>query len=155
MNPKAEKYLERNKNINRGYRKLDVWKESIELYAFVKKKLKLIKEISFKVKAQIEDSALSVSSNISEGYCRRYLKENIQFNTIALSSLGENYSQVFALFNSEEIDEEWFVEYDKIHYSIENKLIKLNKVSIENLMNNYDWKNDYQVKEIITEYNDL
>ena len=155
MNPKAEKYLERNKNINRGYRKLDVWKESIELYSFVKKKLKIINYVSFKTKAQIEDSALSISSNISEGYCRRYLKENIQFNTVALASLGENYSQIFALFNSEEIDEEWFVEYDKKHYSIENKLIKLNKVSIENLMNNYDWKNDYKVKEIIAGYNDV
>jgi len=60
-----------------------------------------------------------------------------------------------ALFNAEEIEEEWFNEYDKKHYSIENKLIKLNKVSIENLMNNYDWKNDYKVKEIIAEYNDL
>ena len=155
MNPEAEKYLNRNKNINRGYRKLEVWKESIELFSFVKKKLKLINDVSFKTKAQIEDSALSISSNISEGYCRRYLKENIQFNTIALSSLGENYSQIFTLFNAEELEEEWFNEYDKKHYSIENKLIKLNKVSIENLMNNYDWKNDYKVKEIIAEYNDL
>ena len=132
-----------------------MWKESIELFSFVKKKLKLINDVSFKTKAQIEDSALSISSNISEGYCRRYLKENIQFNTIALSSLGENYSQIFTLFNAEELEEEWFNEYDKKHYSIENKLIKLNKVSIENLMNNYDWKNDYKVKEIIAEYNDL
>lgn len=98
---------------------------------------------------------MSVSSNIAEGYCRRYLKENIQFNTVALGSLGENYSQIFALFNAEEIEETWFNEYDKIHYSLENKLIKLNKTSIENLMANYDWKNDYQVKEMIEKYNIL
>ncbi len=155
MNPKAEKYLERNKNINRGYRKLEVWKEAVEIYAFVKKKIKTLKELSYKSKAQIEDSALSVSSNIAEGYCRRHLKENIQFNTIALSSLGENYTQIFNLFNAEEIDEEWFDEYDKIHYSLENKLIKLNKTSIENLMSNYDWKNDYQVRELIEKYSEL
>jgi len=155
MNLIAEKYLEKNKNINRGYRKLEVWKEAIELYSCVKKKIKTLKELSFKTRAQIEDSALSVSSNIAEGYCRRYLKENIQFNTIALASLGENYSQIFALFNAEEINEEWFNEYDKIHYSIENKLIKLNKASIENLMNNYDWKNDYQIREMIERYNNI
>ncbi len=155
MNSVAEKYLEKNKNINRGYRKLEVWKEAINLYSVVKKKIKTLKELSFKTKGQIEDSALSVSSNIAEGYCRRYLKENIQFNTVALASLGENYSQIFALFNAEEINEEWFSEYDKIHYSIENKLIKLNKTSIENLMNNYDWKNDYQIREIIEKYNNL
>ena len=155
MNPKAEKYLERNKNINRGYRKLEVWKEAVEVYAFVKKKIKTLKELSFKSKAQIEDSALSVSSNIAEGYCRRHLKENIQFNTVALSSLGENYTQIFNLFNAEEIDEDWFDEYDRIHYSLENKLIKLNKTSIENLKANYDWKNDYQVRELIEKYNEL
>lgn len=91
MNKIAKKYLDKNKNINRGYRKLEVWQEAINLFAFVKSKLNSIKELSYKVKAQIEDSALSVSSNIAEGYCRRYLKENIQFNTIALASLGENY----------------------------------------------------------------
>jgi len=155
MNSKAANNLERNKNINRGYRKLEVWKEAVELYAFVKKKLKNLKELSFKSRAQIEDSALSVSSNIAEGYCRRYLKENIQFNTVALSSLGENYSQIFTLFNAEEIEEQWFDEYDKIHYSLENKLIKLNKTSIENLMSNYDWRNDYQVRELIEKYNEL
>jgi four helix bundle protein len=155
MYPSAKKYLEKNKNINRGYRKLEVWKEAVELYSFVKKKIKTLKELSFKTKAQIEDSALSVSSNIAEGYCRRHLKENIQFNTIALASLGENYSQVFTLFNAEEIDENWFEDYDKIHYSLENKLIKLNKRSIENLMTNYDWKKDYQVRELIEKYNDL
>lgn len=155
MNAVAEKYLEKNKNINRGYRKLEVWKEALELYSFVKKKIKTVKELSFKSKAQIEDSAMSVSSNIAEGYCRRHLKENIQFNTIALASLGENYSQIFNLFNAEEIDEEWFNEYDKIHYSLENKLVKLNKTSIEHLMTNYDWKNDYQVRELIEKYNDL
>lgn len=127
MNPKAEKYLERNKNINRGYRKLDVWKESIELYFFVKEKLIRIKDVSFKTKAQIEDSALSISSNISEGYCRRYLKENIQFNTVALSSLGENYSQIFALFNAKEIDEEWFIEYDKNIILLKINLLNLIK----------------------------
>ena len=152
MNPKAEKYLQKNKNINRGYRKLEVWKESVELYSFVKMKTKTINDLSFKLKAQIDDSALSVSSNIAEGYCRRHLKENIQFNTVALSSLGENYSQIFTLFNAGEIDEEWFNEYDKIHYSLENKLIKLNKISIENLKVNYDWKNDYQIREIIEKY---
>lgn len=155
MNTKVAKYLEKNKNINRGYRKLEVWKEAIELYSFVKKKIKTLKDLTYKVKAQIEDSAMSVSSNIAEGYCRRHLKENIQFNTIALASLGENYTQIFNLFNAEEIDEEWFDEYDKIHYSLENKLIKLNKTSIENLMNNYDWKNDYQVRELVEKYNDL
>ena len=134
--------LNRNRNINRGYRKLVVWQEAIELFVFVKKKLDTIKTISFKVKAQIEDSIFSVHSNIAEGHCRRHLKENIQFNTIALSSLGENYSQIFALLHSDDIDKKWFDEYDQRHYSVENKLINLNKSFIKKL-DNGEWNKDY------------
>ena len=153
MDEIAEKYMEKNKNINRGFRKLEVWKEAIELYSFVKKPIKDKDQISFKIKGQIEDSALSISSNIAEGYCRRYLKENIQYNSTALASAGENYSQIFALFNAAEVNEECFSEYDQIHYSLENKLIKLNKTTIEKLKKNYDWKNDYTIREIIENYN--
>ncbi len=138
-----EVILNRNKNINRGYRKLVVWQEAIELFAFVKKKLKILKTISYKLNAQIEDSIFSVHSNIAEGYCRRHLKENIQFNSIALASLGENYSQFFALLNSEDINKEWFDEYDKLHYSLENKLINLNK-SLLNKTNDEQWNKDYE-----------
>jgi len=135
--------LNRNKNINRGYRKLVVWQEAIELFAFVKKKLKILKTISFKLNAQIEGSIFSVHSNIAEGYSRRHLKENIQFNSIALASLGENYSQIFALLNSEDIEKEWFDEYDKLHYSLENKLINLNK-SLLNKTDSNEWNKDYE-----------
>jgi four helix bundle protein len=145
-------HLERNKNINRGYRKLEIWIESVELFAYVKKKLDDMSNLSYKVKAQIEDSALSISSNIAEGYGRRFIKENIQFNSIALGSLSENYTQIYNLFNSDIIDETWFNEYDEKHYSIENKLIKFNKSQVEILKNNREWKDDYLVKEIIEEY---
>ncbi|MCP5064450.1 MAG: four helix bundle protein [Ignavibacteriae bacterium] len=146
------KYLERNKNINRGFRKLEVWKEAIELFKYVKVKLDSFNLIFFKVKAQIEDSILSVSSNIAEGYCRRHIKENIQFNNIALASLGENCSQIYALFNSEVITEKWFNEYDAKYYSLENKLINYNRSQINMIKNKNEWKNDYVVKEMIEKY---
>ena len=145
--------LNRNKNINRGFRSLDVWKESVDLYKFVKIKIEELKTIPFKVKAQIEDSIFSVSSNIAEGYCRRYLKENIQFINIALASLGENYSQIFTLNNAGIIEKEWFDKYDSFHYMLENKLIKMNKSYIEKLKNKEEWKNDYLIRELETEYN--
>ncbi len=144
--------INRNKNINRGYRKLDVWMEAIELFAFVKKKIKQLKSISFKTKAQIEDSGISVPSNIAEGYSRRYIKETIQYNSIALASLSENYSQLVALVASDDIEEEWFEEYDKKHYSIENKLIKYNRSLVERFKNSDEWRTDYQVSEIIEPY---
>lgn len=146
------KYLDRNKNINRGFRKLEIWMESTMLFVFVKKKIDVIDKISFKTKAQIEDSTLSISSNIAEGYGRRFIRENIQFNNIALGSLAENYSQIYNLFNVGIIGEEWFNEYDKKHYSIENKLISFNKSQIEISKRKSEWKDDYQVRDIIQEY---
>jgi len=147
-----EKLINRNKNINRGYRKLKVWQESIQLFAFIKKKLKEIKTISFKVKAQIEDSGFSVSSNIAEGYSRRYIKETLQYNSISLASLSENYTQFLALLMSNDIDKEWFDEYDNKHYSIENKLIKYNQSIVERIRNKGEWRTDYKVAEIIEPY---
>ena len=141
------KYIDRNKNINRGYRKLHVWQESLELVKVVKKGIDSLNSISFKLKAQVEDSMFSVSSNIAEGYCRRFIKENIQFNSISLAPLGKNYSQVYTLFTTEIINEELFNNYDKLHYSLENKLINYNKSIIQKDKQNEEWSNDYVVKE--------
>jgi len=152
MKKELEELANKNKNINRGFRDLEVWKEAIELFAFVRAKLKSLDMISFKVKAQVEDSMFSVHSNIAEGYSRRSLKENIQYLAIALASLAENYSQIFALTNSEDIDISWFKEYDKKHYSLDNKLIKLNSTYITKLKAKDDWKNDYILKDIVESY---
>ena len=35
-----DEILERNKNLNRGFRKLKVWREAIDLYVFEKKVLR-------------------------------------------------------------------------------------------------------------------
>lgn len=152
MKEELKELLQQNKNINRGYRELEVWKEAVELFHFVREKLRTLDNLSFKVKAQVEDSIFSVHSNIAEGYCRRSIKENIQYLAISLSSLGENYSQIFTLTNSGDIDIAWFKEYDKKHYSLENKLIKLNQTYISKMKAKEDWKNDYLIREIIESY---
>lgn len=43
-----DEVLERNKNLNRGFRKLNVWREAIDLYVFEKRVLDQIRGISFK-----------------------------------------------------------------------------------------------------------
>lgn len=153
MKEELKSLSEQNKNINRGYRELNVWKEAVELFYFVREKLKTLDNLSFKIKAQVEDSIFSVQSNIAEGYCRRSIKENIQYLAISLSSLGENYSQIFTLTNSNDIDIDWFKEYDKKHYSLENKLIKLNQSYISKMKSKEEWRNDYILREIIENYN--
>jgi len=110
-----------------------------------------LKSVPFKIKAQIEDSSLSCPSNIAEGYSRRSLKEYIQYVNIALASLSENYTQIFALLSSGNIDREWFDEYDKKHYSLENKLVKMNKTMLTKIDRN-EWKSDYILRELIEKY---
>jgi len=55
------------------------------------------------------------------------------------------------LFSSGDIDKDWLDEYDKKHYSLENKLIKMNKTMITKVDQN-DWKSDYVLRELIEKY---
>jgi len=144
-NPMEDEVLERNRNLNRGFRKLEVWREAIELYAFVKKKLNEINGLSFKIRDQVLASAFSISSNLAEGYCRKSIKEYIQFINIALGSAGENYSQMYALLRSEEISKKIFDEFDNRHYSAENKLINLAKSLSRKIKDNTGWNSDYKI----------
>ena len=139
-----DELVERNKNLNRGFRKLNVWREAIDLYVFEKKIVDQIRGISFKIKDQVLASGFSISSNLAEGYCRRSIKEYIQFINIALGSAGENYSQMFALLKSEEISKDRFDEFDKKHYGVENKLINLAKSLARKMKTDQDWNSDYK-----------
>ncbi|HPC35546.1 MAG TPA: four helix bundle protein [Candidatus Marinimicrobia bacterium] len=131
------------KNINRGFRKLDIWQLSIGYYKLIVEILSKCELIPFKVKAQIEDSALSISSNIAEGYARRTLKENLRFNEIALSSSAENCSQLHALKESGQISGTEFELLDAKLYEVENKIIRMNKALIKKMKDGGNWTSDY------------
>jgi len=80
------------KNINRGFKKLRVWQDAISLYVLA---YKIFSKFPFelnKVDANSIDAAHSISRNISEGYCRRSLKEYLNHLNIALGSCGEFHS---------------------------------------------------------------
>ena len=68
-----------------------------------------------------------------------------------MSSLAENYSQIFALFTGNDIELKWYDEYDKKHYSLENKLIQMNKTMISKVNQN-EGKSYYNLHEIIEKY---
>ena len=119
-------YTER-KNLNRGYMKLDVWNDAINLFQLVNNILLKIDRLDFKLKAQILDAAQSISSNIAEGYCRRSINEYLQFLSISLGSSGELMTRIIGLKCIKQINEETFEELDKSHYSVENKLLNLIK----------------------------
>lgn len=102
------------------------------------------KAIPLKIKAQIEDSALSISSNIAEGYARSSPKENLRFNEIALGSTAENCSQIHALKAAGQISLTEFETLDTKLYEIENEIIKMNKTILKMIGEGKKWNSDYQ-----------
>ncbi len=117
----------KRRNLNRGYMKLEVWNNGIQLFKIINKKVGEIPKLDFKLKAQILDAAQSISSNIAEGYCRKSINEYLYFLNIALGSCGELLTRSIGLRSAELISIESFEEIDKLHYEVENKLLALVK----------------------------
>ncbi len=72
------------------YRKLEIWKESIELikeiYCYANM---LPKSEDFNLKSQLKRAVVSVTLNISEGKCKNTAKDFAHFLNIASASLSE------------------------------------------------------------------
>ena len=82
MGPEAMVYSHR-RNLNRGYMKLEVWNDAIELFALVHKILDEAHNLDLRLKGQILDAAQSVSANIAEGYGRKSINEYLYFLNVA------------------------------------------------------------------------
>ena len=75
-----------------AFEELEVWKRSARLSADLYREFSTLRDYGFK--DQITRSALSVPSNIAEGYERGTGKSRIQFLTIAKGSCGELWTQL-------------------------------------------------------------
>ncbi len=78
------------KNINRGFKKLRVWQDAVSLYVLA---CKIFNNFLFELKkiaGNSIDAAHSISRNISEGYCRRSLKEYLNHLNIMNRKSGLN-----------------------------------------------------------------
>jgi four helix bundle protein len=78
-----------------AFENLEVWKRSSRLCVALYKQLRDCKDRGFK--DQATRSALSVPSNIAEGYERDSLNEYIRFLRIAKGSCGELRTQLYIL----------------------------------------------------------
>jgi len=108
------------RNKNRGYQQLRVWQDAIELYRCV---CDLVRDWPYERKrlaSQSMAAADSIHRNIAEGYCRRSIKEYLNFLNIALASLGETVSAIHAYRSAEQISDEDFEVLDSLAYRLEN-----------------------------------
>src|SRR3989344_5276169 len=89
------KYQVVRKNKIQSFTDLEAWKRghalTLEIYKITKT---FPKEELFGLTSQIRRSALSITSNIAEGFSRKSSKEKIQFYFIALGSTTELQNQL-------------------------------------------------------------
>ena len=115
----------------KSYKDLNIWKRSIELAEDVYKITKNFpKEEIYGLTSQLRRSAVSIPSNIAEGFTRFHNKEYRQFLYISLGSCAELTTQIIISFhlsylNSEKTDR-ILNEIDEISKMIMGLIKKLN-----------------------------
>jgi four helix bundle protein len=136
--------MKRNKN--RGYQKLRVWNDAVEYY---KQTWELFRKLTYelrRVASQQIASSDSVHRNIAEGYCRRSIHEYLKFLYIALGSLGESVSGLYAYREAKQISVEDFERLDELAFKLENGLLKLVQ-SLEEKRELGEWTDHLMIKE--------
>ena len=118
MNRKIEKFED-----------LEVWKESMRLATKVYECLKGITD--FGLRDQMQRSAVSIPSNIAEGYERNSNKEFIQFLYIAKASCGELRTQIYLAKQTKTIDNDTCDELLDLSKKISAMLFKFIKTRKE------------------------
>ncbi len=84
-----------NEQIKRGHKDLVVWQKAMDLVEEIYKLIKeLPKDEKFNLVSQISRSAVSIPSNIAEGYRRGSDKSFKQFLLIAFGSSAELETQI-------------------------------------------------------------
>jgi len=131
-------YQTKLRNKNRGYMNLIVWQKAMDLFELVWKLTHAESKIDFKLRSQVVDAAQSISANISEGYCRRSVKEYIQFLYVALGSAAETMTRTIGLRQTQQLSNEQFQQFDLLHYEVENRLLRLIE-KLEQKRDDEDW----------------
>ncbi|MCI0538495.1 MAG: four helix bundle protein [Verrucomicrobiales bacterium] len=127
----------KRRNLNRGYMKLEVWQRGMDLFEVAYRVATAVPD--FKLKSQFTDAAQSVSANVAEAYGRRSLPEYLQFLYTSKGSLAETLTRACGLRRIHLISDGDFEEFDKLHYEVENKLLRLIE-SLETKRGTNEWQ---------------
>lgn len=104
---------------------LDVWQNSVELSINIYRVFGNCMDYSFK--NQICRAAVSIASNIAEGFERQYNKEYIQYLFIAKGSSGELRTQLFIASKLNFLTEEMYSDLTQNVLKISAQLYQLIK----------------------------
>ena len=116
------KYRISNTGKIKTFKDLNVWKEGHILVLGIYKITELFpKEELFGLIDQMRRSAVSITSNIAEGFSRQGIKEKLQFYYISKGSLTELYNQILIAKDIKLVN-------NKSFEGIENQIIKVGKI---------------------------
>ena len=133
------------RNKNRGYQQR-VWQDAVELYRLTCQAVRGWPFDRKKLASQAMASADSIHRNIAEGYCRRSLKEYLQFLNFALGSLGESVSGYAAYHAAGQLAPADFERLDALSFRLENGLMKLIE-SLERKQGSGGWIDSFSQKD--------
>ena len=112
----------------KSYRDLIVWQKSMNLVTLIYKlALELPENEKYGLTPQIKRSAISIPSNIAEGYGRNYRKDYSRFLQIARGSLFENQTQLEIAVNLDFLRVEHLQEIKELSVEVEKMLNSLIK----------------------------
>lgn len=136
------------RNINRGYMKLIVWQDAKAYYVLTCAIFRAFPYEMKRVASQQIASVDSVHRNIAEGYCRRSLKEYLQFLNVALGSAGESVSglHVYHADAAAQITPERFDELVAVAFKLENGLKRLIE-SLQEKQQTGTWEDSFVIRE--------
>ena len=139
------------KNKNRGYQQLRVWDDAIGYYVLTCRVFKKFPYELKRVASQAIASADSVHRNIAEGYCRRSIREYLNFLNYSLGSIGESVSGLHAYLKAEQILPDDFEKLNALAFKLENGMLKLVE-SLERKKFDGAWIDSLIVQESNVEY---
>ena len=134
------------RNKNRGYQQLRVWQDAIDFYVSCSRIFRTWPYDLRRVASQEIASVDSVHRNIAEGYCRRSIREYLQFLNFALGSLGESVSGLIAYHKAGQLQPADFDSLNALAFKLENGLLKLVE-SLERKEMAGDWIDHLVLKE--------
>lgn len=104
-------------NQTKTFKDLEIWKRGMHLVKLIYRSVKTFPEQErFGLTSQMTRTAVSVPSNIAEGYLRNSQKSFLQFLRISLGSLGELETQVEVAHQEKYLSD---VEYKELTQHIE------------------------------------
>lgn len=123
----------------KSFKDLKVWEKSYKLSLEIYKATRNFpSEERFGLTSQVRRSAISIPSNIAEGYGRRYLKQYIQFLCVAYGSGSEMETQLMLAKDLEYLKDNEFKELIEKYYEVERMLLSLIK-SLEKVSRDQDF----------------